>query len=256
MKIFPKTLLFCLLTFLFWGIRTSPSLAICTYPDPRIRTLFTRADTVFIGTVVSRRGLDESGKEVKNDADLKPLGEASEVYFRCKTVQVFKGSKNKFIEVCEDNDSGRMGLMVGQTYLILIEKNENGKLKGGCGDDFNSANKDYKRKISEVNEVIKNIKKGEAGDILGFVRVEENMNGGPGLAGIHFLVTGSGISKEVTSDKDGWFHVRVPQGHYKIEGEDSRWNIEACPDTSDSPDDVDVRTAGGGEVDFLAERKP
>jgi hypothetical protein len=87
-------------------------------------------------------------------------------------------------------------------------------LLGSCYDAINSRAPDYSKKISEVKEVIQSINAKLDGDILGFVGSNE---GSDDLRGIHFLVKGMGVTRTIVSDKDGWFHVRVPAGLYKIE---------------------------------------
>jgi hypothetical protein len=238
----------------FCCLQACPSMAICPFPKRRIRTQFTRSDVVFIGRILSERGINSAGKEVIDPIELDPFGEAEVLCYRVHAEQIFRGTKNDEFEICEGNDSSRMGLRVGQAYLLLIEKNENGILFGSCFDAINTRDPDYKNKISEVKAVIQNIKAKSDGDILGFVGSTEG-NVSDGLADIHFLLKGVGINRIVISDKSGWFHVRVPAGLYKIEPIEPSYHIERTIYSPDNPDHIDVRVAGGGEVSFVATPK-
>ena len=148
----------------------SLSSAVCPFPAPRIQTLFTRSDVAFVGTVVSERGTDERGKDVKNiDKD-----DAVEIYYQVKVKQLFRGPKSEFIEVCEGNDSGRMGLEVGHSYLLLIKKNSLGLLEGSCTEGVESSDGNYTKDLLEVRRVIDAVKRSESGDIRGFVSTSRN----------------------------------------------------------------------------------
>jgi len=229
-------------------------MAICPFPARRIRTQFTRSEVVFIGTVLSESGINSKGKDVNDPTDLDPFGDAEYLCYRVKAGQIFRGVKNNEFKICEGNDSSRMGLQIGETYLFLIEKNKNGMLLGSCGDAINARDPDYSKMISEVKEVIQYINAKSDGDLLGFVGSTEG-NVSDGLGGIHFLVKGMGVTRTVVSDKDGWFHVPVPAGQYKIEPIESNYKIKATIYSPDSPDRIDVRIAGGAEVSFVAKPK-
>ncbi len=235
-------------------LQACPSMAICPFPERRIRTQFTRSEVVFIGTVLSERGIDSKGKEVKDPIDLEPFGDADYLCYRVKGGQIFRGVKNNEFDICEGNHSARMGLRIGQTYLFLIEKEKNGMLLGSCRDAINSRDPDYQKKISEVKEVIRNINAKADGDILGFVGATEG-KASVGLNGIHFLLKGMGVTRTIVSDKEGWFHARVPAGLYKIEPIESNYQIEASIYSPDNPNRIDVRVAGGGEISFVAKPK-
>lgn len=238
----------------FWVVQSS--LAFCPNPPKRIRTLFTRADVVFIGTVVSSRGEDENGKEILGEGNPKALG-AAIVYYRVKTTQIFLGPKAEFVEVCENNDSGRMGIQIGHTYLFLLEEDYKKRFFGYCGNAFDSLKKDYETKISDVKEVMKNIEKGKDGDVLGFVGTTEN-TGSDGLGEFHLLVTclsGKKIVKKVVTDMNGWFDVQLPQGNYKIESLEPNYDLKATVYCPDPPNGFEVLTAGGAELGLVAEPK-
>jgi hypothetical protein len=233
------------------GLQVHSAMAICPFPRQRIRTQFTRSEVAFIGTVLSESGIDLEGKKVSDPTELVPLGYAAYLCYQVKTVHIYRGVNNNVFKICEGNDSSRMGLQIGQTYLFLIERNKNGMLLGSCADAINSRGSDYAKKLSDVEEVIQNISVKAYGDILGFVGSTEG-SVSDGLGGIHFLVKGMGVTRTVVSDKGGWFHVPVPAGLYKIEPFEPNYKIEATIYSPDSPDHIDVRVAGGAEVSFVA----
>ena len=226
----------------FIFFQTAISLAMCPSPEPRTRTEFTRCDVAFIGKVISKRSVMKKGSDVDG------------IFYTMKVNKLFRGSGKEFIEVYEDNDSARMGLEVNHTYLIFVFKQKDGRLQGWCRDAIESTEGDYQNKISEIKEVLKNINNGTNGEIIGFV--------GPyqpsledGIEGIHFDIEGAGKSYKVVSDKNGWFHLLVPAGHYKIKPNELNWSIELTDFCPEDPDDLDVRTAGGADLAFIAEKK-
>jgi hypothetical protein len=236
---------------LFCCLQACLSMAICPFPERRTRTQFTRSEVVFIGTILSKRGINQEGKPAN---DMDPFGDAEYLCYRVKAEQIFRGAKKNEYEIFEGNDSSRMGLQIGQTYLFLIEKEDNGILLGSCRDAINSRDPNYPKKIEEVKEVIRNIKANEDGEILGFVGLTEG-NSSHGLEGIRFAVKGNGVRKTVVSDKDGWFHLRVPSGLYDIEPIESNYEIMVSIYSPDHPDRIDVRVAGGAEISFVAKPK-
>ena len=236
---------------LFCCFQACLSMAICPFPEGRTRTQFTRSEVVLIGTILSKRGINQEGKPAN---DIDPFGDAEYLCYRVKAEQIFRGTTKNEYEICEGNDSSRMGLQIGQTYLLLIEKEGNGMLLGACRDAINSRDPNYSQKIDEVKEVIWNVKAKEDGDILGFVGLTEG-NASHGLGGIHFAVKCKGIVRTVVSDKDGWFNLRVPSGLYSIEPIDSNYQIEVSIYSPDHPDRIDVQVAGGGEISFVAKTK-
>jgi endo-1,3-1,4-beta-glycanase ExoK len=242
-------LIFALLSFVF----LPKLMAYCPEPDPRIRTIFTRSDVAFIGTAISERGVDDDGKPV-NMSD----GDATKLYFVMKVKQLFRGPKMDYIEVCEGNDSGGMGLAVGHTYLIIIHRDPNGDMCGGCRDATEDTEDDYKKRVSEVTAVMENIKRGIEGDIIGYVQewvVDSGGGGtGDGMAGFHLLLTAKGMRKEIVTGKDGWFHASVPKGHYKLESAEPNYTLEEDIHSLDETNNVEVLSAGGAEFNLIAKK--
>ena len=224
---------------------SQPSVAICTHPIPRIQTLFTRSDAAFIGTVVSKR----PNKTDPNDKDYD-----TGFYFGLKVKRLFRGPNKKVIEVYEDNDSGRMALEIGHTYLIFVTKQKDGKLQGWCYDAREINNKDDEKNYSlKIEAVIKKIKAGANGDIQGLV-LDRDSNG---IADVHFTITVAGgvQTYKTVSDKDGFFHVSVPAGNYFVGPSETKWQFKTTEYSLDQNYDVDVLPGGGGEVEFMVEPK-
>jgi hypothetical protein len=222
-------------------------MASCPDPDPRTRTMFTRADVAVIGAVVSARGVDEKGNPTKKPEDLQPLGEAATLIYKVKTEKFFKGSQSDTVEICEGNTSARMGIELGHKYLFMVKRNEKGELCGGCYDAIDSLDNEYEKVVAEIAIVMANIKKGADGDILGFIGTGQR-SGSDGLAGFHLVLKGRGRPKIIISDKKGWFHIPVRPGHYKIESLEPNKPIEMTDYSPDDPAGFDVLTAGGAEL--------
>lgn len=73
------------------------------------------------------------------------------------------------------------------------------------------------------------------------------------LPGIKVVIRGEGKSFQVVSDRNGWFHVRVPPGDYsaKVEG-DPRWKIVPSGVTRDDPADFTARKGRCSGLQFDA----
>ena len=213
----------------------------CPSPVPRIQTKFTRCDVAFIGKVVSKKYFRKDGDDFAG------------VVYSLKVDESFRGPEKDFIEVYEDNGSARMGLEVKKTYLIIVNKNKNGILQGWCEDAVESTDSEYKKKVSDVKEVMRNIKNGKEGEVIGFVGPSQPSLEN-GIKGIHFTIKGGGKTFRVISDETGWFRVSVPAGHYKIEPNEVGWKIEVTEFCIEDPDDLDVETAGGADLAFIAKR--
>jgi alpha-glucosidase (family GH31 glycosyl hydrolase) len=123
--------------------------AICPDPEPTTNIKFAESDSAFIGMVVSKRNY-QNKKDAKDDF-------VTGRYFRFKVQEMLRGTGGKFIEVYENNDSARMGLKVGHTYLVFAQKRRGDKLQGWCADAVDSKNGDYQKKISEVKEAMAEI---------------------------------------------------------------------------------------------------
>ncbi len=150
-----------------------------------------------------------------------------------------------------------MELIFNCTYLVFIEKPANGKFQGWCDDARKIEEKDIEKKISEIHEILKNIKTGANGSIRGFVEDGGAQGGGGGswdgggVAGIHFVIKGGGKTYEAVSDKNGWFVVSVPAGIYSVECKEPKMYVYPTDYSLDKPNHVEVKSGGGGELEFV-----
>ncbi len=129
-------------------IQANISLAICSNPEPRIRTKFSRCDVSFVGKVISERDVTE-----REGGENFIVGK----YFTLRVDKKFRGPEKKLIEVYEDNDSARMWLEIGGKYLLFVKYQKDGKLQGWCDDAVEEKDKKFPNKILELRDVMKNI---------------------------------------------------------------------------------------------------
>lgn len=94
-KMFLKFNPLYLFSFLFLTFHSSPVLAICPHPEPRVQTLLTRCDAGFIGTVISFRCvIDKNGNGLFDNV--------TGTYFTFRVEKTFVGPEeilSKFMKI-------------------------------------------------------------------------------------------------------------------------------------------------------------
>jgi len=79
---------------------------------------------------------------------------------------------------------------------------------------------------------------------------------GAPLSGIKVVIRSGGKSFKAMSDRNGWFHVQVPPGHYSAEVvRDPRWKIVSSSASFNNPADFTARKGRCTGLQFFANRR-
>lgn len=212
-----------------------PCAGVCPQPNPSVACEFMNSDAVFVGTVISARPVPPSGEEY--DGWLYDL-----------TVQkLFRGPRDKVIEVFTENSSGRFPLDVGKQYL-LFASTTNGRLEiTNCG---NSA---ALPKADEAIRRLEGVKIPKDAEIEGRIGFSGIPDSGTHVIGIHVIIHGDGRTFRASSDRNGWFHLRVPPGNYSAEIEQNpKWDFTPYDLSYDNPSSFIARKGQCSGLQFLA----
>jgi len=87
---------------------SSISTAVCLKGNPSIREEYADSESVFVGKVVEKKDVPESGGYYEGDE------------YAVQVKEVFKGKPNKKIAIFSENSSGRFPMEVGKTYIIFL----------------------------------------------------------------------------------------------------------------------------------------
>lgn len=187
------TSLCCLLLFF-----SAPAFGFCFEPHPTVVCDFLNSDVVFSGKVLS----------------VQTVNGGDGWRYRLKVLRLFRGPRNKVIDVYTGNDSGRYPLDLKGEYLIFAYKYKDQLTIDNCG---NSA------PLSEAKDLIREIQGitiHRDGIIEG--RIVQNyvsFNKSKGAPGIKVLIYGKGKTYRLITDQQGWFQLHVPPGQYSAEAE-------------------------------------
>jgi len=225
---------------LFFTVNAGTALAVCLEPHPRVCAEFFRSDAVFVGTVVSVRNLPEKGEFTGGWV------------YQLMVKKMYRGFVQETIEVLTQNDSGRLPLDKGHTYLLFATKREGQFWIGGCGNSAKVTKGDDA--IQEIEQVLKNSKSASGGNIRGRI-VQSPLGTGKGIEGVPISVRGEAKTYSATTDKDGWFYVKVPAGKYSVTTDSLDWYVASYDLSYDVPSQFSVPNGGCVELQFLANRR-
>lgn len=129
--------------------------AFCFQPNPKVCAEFFRNDAVLTGTVL---------------AEYKVVGEDDSIYgwtYRLRVKRVYRGHAGDEIEVFTENDSGRLPLEVGETYL-LFPRTIDGRLTiGYCGNSAKLT--EAGDALRQLDDLTKRLKSATGGEVSGVV---------------------------------------------------------------------------------------
>ncbi len=225
------------LTGLFFAllVLALPSFGFCPKPDPTVSCEFLDADAVFVGTVASARSVPPRGEDLGG-------------WLYGLTVQeLFRGPRTTTIEVFTENSSGRLPLEVAKQYLLFADEFDGRLTITNCG---NSA------EVSKAQNAIRELRglqipKDAA--IEGRISFSGIPDSGTHIPGIRITVRGDGRIFEVTSDREGWFHLNVPPGKYSAEVQQiPHWTITQYDLSYDNPSKFDAREGHCSGLQFVA----
>lgn len=182
----------CLITFF-----SAPAFGFCYEPQASVACDFLNNDAVFTGEVISVKAMKGNGSIVG-------------YHYRLRVLRVFRGLRQRVIEVYTWDDSGGYFLDVNKEYLIFASKYKNQLWISNCDDNAPLS------KAKDLIRIIEGMKIPRDGIIEGRV-VLYHGGSGLGVPGIQIVVSGKYGTYKLTTDRQGWFRIHVPPGPYWVE---------------------------------------
>jgi hypothetical protein len=126
-------------------------------------------------------------------------------------LKVYRGKSNKKIVVRTENTTARLLLTPGKEYIVFALKSENGEYIAGnyCGEVQGVDGEAYSPKTEKK---ILDLMSGTQSVIEGEVRGKNWEL----VSGAVLTVSGNGVFRSLKVDKQGYFHVVLKPGTYKI----------------------------------------
>lgn len=219
--------------FLALSLLPSPGAAYC----PRIKIYanneFFKSRFVVVGQVLS--------ESTESDSD----GFVAASDYRVKILRTYRGSPQQILSIRSENDSGRFPMQRGEKYLLFVRVFDSHFVINSCG------NSGPLSEARDTMDAIKEISKaGPYGEIEARVR-----NGEDDVAGIRFVARSATRTYSATTGDDGWIHLRVPSGVYKLTSISERFRIELFDLNEDQPNRLVVSGGGSVQLDYDAHLK-
>jgi hypothetical protein len=216
-----------------------PALAFCPVPDPpRVCSEFFQASAVFAGTVIS--------VSARSDTD----GFIAGWTYLLKVKKDYRGQKTPFVKVFTANDSGRLPLTKGSTYILFPSLNDGTLQIYGCGNSVNVSQAKAQGVIRQLDNVIAHMNEDTGGDIGGQITTEPVQN----LRGITMIATSDGRTYRAATNDDGIFHIHIPAGLYTVKSESNKWVVSPFDISWERPDHVEIHNGGCADLALHAFR--
>ena len=203
--------------------------AVCRQPHPRVCTEFFDSDVVLSGTVIAVR---------TDGAEDFPAG----WFYTVRVGELFRGPSGKTVEFWTENSSARFPLSKGRQYLLFAQKDDSQLELTCCGNS--TFLEDSADAIRQIREILKTKSGGEISGRIG--RVDSN-----DFAGVRVTAIGAKGTFEVLTDKNSWFHMRVPDGAYRVRAHAPGRNFVSYDLSYDDPDNIVVHPGGCPQVQLI-----
>jgi hypothetical protein len=117
--------------------------AVCLKGNPSIKEEFADSDSIFIGKVLNKKNVPESGGYYEGDE------------YTVQVKEVFKGNPNKETIIFSENSSGRFPMEIGKTYVIFLHQ------KLGWDQIDNCGNSGLKSEKEDTLKTLRQLKQNE-----------------------------------------------------------------------------------------------
>ena len=236
----------------FSAFMSSPARADCTnHPGqqrPRVCAEFYYSDAVFEGTVVSTRQVPE---EPSTPANIMGW------FYTLEITKAYRGLAQRTVEIYAGNDPTGIPLLHGHNYILFTKKDSNGMLAANSCGSTGEISKSTET-MTFLNKLMEDRKISTRGEIGGrIVAVEPgtiSLSNDPAPSIRVSARAGDKTFTDIT-DGQGWFHISVPAGKYKVAAESTTWTVTPYTLSYTKPDNVTVENAGCADLEFLAEPK-
>jgi hypothetical protein len=117
--------------------------AVCLKGNPSIQEEYADSESVFIGRVLEKKDVSESGGYYEGDEYIVQVKE------------VFKGKPGKKIIIFSENSSGRFPMEIGKTYIIFLHQELGRYQIDNCGNSgLLSKKQDTVRSLRQLRETM------------------------------------------------------------------------------------------------------
>lgn len=180
-------------------LTTGTAWAFCSAPPPKVCSAYFQANVVVRGKVLSRTYVPHPGSD------------SNWIRYKIAVQKTFKGHQRSFRSLYTSNDSGRLWLNVGKSYVLFAYRSDH-RLEIGCNEQPLSK----AAKTSAVSEQITRLlaSKPSRSTIEGQVLTS---NSSSPLPGVTVTAIGAHGDYRVVSDRTGHFSMPVPPGPYRVE---------------------------------------
>ncbi len=223
--------------------------AICLQPQPvRVCTEYFHSENVLVAKIVSMRRIP----------DTPDPNNIEGWFYKLKVEKSYRGNALPAGEIYTGNDETRVPLEVGKTYLLFVNKNQQGRpAPDVCG---NTGEVDQKADaLAELDRIAQAGGIGAGGSIAGQVRLPiagsqaMSESGAPGIP----ITVKNYVGRDQTAitDQDGRFDIHVAAGHYSVVGTSDNWDIVPYALSYMKPNDFEIEDGGCADLMFLAQPK-
>jgi hypothetical protein len=195
---------------------------------------FFKSKFVVLGTVAS--------VQIRNDDE----GFLESTTYLIKVEKTFRGRPGAFLKTYSENDSGRFEMDKGQTYLLFITTSENHLVVNNCGSSGPSSEAQATAALEAIARIATS---GPSGEIEGNIRPAPRIE----LSGIRVVATSGKKHYVAYASTDGWFHLRVPAGNYRLRVDSTDSAIISPYDLNvDDPDHFTIYPGGSVHLEYDA----
>jgi hypothetical protein len=199
--------------------------------------LYFKSDVVLIGQVTSTDTIKDSGGDRKGWS------------YTLKVIKSYRGAAVPTMKVFTANDSGKLPLEVGKTYLLFASQVD-GRLSIGY-DEVSGELKDAQQALKDLDKIMAR-RPDQGGDVYGRItkRVFDPDTGG--LGGIAVNIQGAAGSAHAMTDENGWFKVHVHAGNYSAMAANPSWKFQSQDMAWEDSDTFLVPDGGCAEIQIQA----
>lgn len=216
-----------------------PAFGFCFEPEPTVACEFLNSDAVFIGRVLSTRTTPAQGEQFDEGWT-----------YEMNVLRMFRGPTGKTISVFTENNSGRLPLDNGKTYILFATKGQGRFVIGYCG---------HSALLSQAADTVKELDKlriPSDAEIEGRISFSGIPDTGTHVSGVHVLIQGEGKTYTAITDRDGWFHLNVRPGWYSVKVQPiPHWTIASFDLSQSDPKHFAADTGRCAGLQFVADSK-
>ena len=223
--------------------------AVCLAPQPvRVCTEFFHSENVIVAKILS----------VRKIPDTPDPNNVEGWFYKIAVDKSYRGPKLPNDEIYTGNDETKFTMEVGKSYLLFINKNQQGRpAPDTCGNSAEMSKADPS--VAAIDTIVKAAASGGGGDIGGRVMLPVpgsqaiSESGAPGIA----LTVQNYVGRDqtVTTDQQGRFDIHVPAGHYTVVGASDVWDIVPYALSYMKPTDFELPDGSCADLVFLSQPK-